>query len=448
MRKTPALWEEFVMKLEDGRWYLVDPDPSVGVPTEPNQRNLCLDMHNNLKFSPRLCLWAVERKLQETYEKPLPGSFAEFALNQLRQYIEGRSEIDDDFYKHLVINTQTRTFEDANYVNSIGSKVVIRPLAESFEISAKKVVWQDLPSASQDAMDTGDLPSGEIPESNEEAAAVDSPPGEMAVEAAADVLEDLPSGKRSRIEAKEEDVEMNELKEEEPPQDDPNAQLPAPEEEAPDFGGDVDLDDDVSETTSQKMQRANRLLSSGILGRFATSSDEEDGEVQLGPRPRIAVPAMANLISNMLSEDREFIDALIEADEERKQRRHEEGVLFTEVQPKEEVRYGEELEERKAHDIFSHTSTREFMEALRPETDENLSSAQSSLEQHLFAGRQNYQRLHSNKMSLLDPLEPETKVKIEVPKPQRTEDPMTVEPEYACALVFMASTSESPMQGV
>ena len=78
-------------------------------------------------------------------------------------------------------------------------------------------------------------------------------------------------------------------------------------------------------------------------------------------------------------------------------------------QPREEVRYGEELEERKAQDIFSHTSTREFMEALRPETDENLSSAQSSLERHLFQGqaRQTYQRLHSNKMSLLDPLEPE-----------------------------------------
>ena len=442
VRKTPALWEEFVMKLEDGNWYLVDPDPSVGVPTEPNARNLCLDIHNNLRFSPRLCLWAVERKLEETYEKPPPGSFAEFALNQLQQYIAGRSEIDDDFYKHLVINTQTRTFEDANYVNSIGSKVVIRPLAETFEISAKKdiqlqetVVWQDPTSASQDAMDTGDLPSGEIPESNEEAEAVDLPSGEMTVEAAeADVLEDLPSGKRSRIEAKEEDVEMNELKEEEPPQDDPNAQLPVPEEEAPDFGGDVDLDDDVSETNSQKMQRANRLLNSGILGRFATSSDEEDGEAQLGPRPRQAVPAMANFISQMLSEDREVIDELIKADEERQQRRHEEGVLFTERQPKEEVRYGEELEERKAHDIFSHTSTREFMEALRPETDENLSSAQSSLENFLFAGRQNYQRLHANKMSLLESLEPETKVKIEVPKPQRTEDPMTVEPEYDCAL--------------
>ena len=384
----------------------------------------------------------MERKLQETYEKPPPGSFAEFALNQLRQYIEGRSKIDDDYYKHLVINTQSRTFEDANYVNSIGSKVVIRPLAETFEISAKKdvqlqrtVVWKDLPSASQDAMDTGDLPSGEIPESNEEAEAVDSPSGEMAVEAEADVPEDLPSGKRSRTEAKEEDVEMNEVKEEEPPQDDPNAQL-APEEEAPDFGGDVEIDDDGSETASQKMQRANRLLNSGILDRFANSSDEEDDAPRLGPRPRLAVPAMANFISSMLSEDKDFIDELLKADEERQQRRHEEGVMFTERQPREEVRYGEELEERKSQDIFSHTSTREFMEALRPETDddENLSSAQSSLEHHLFAGRQNYQRLHSNKMSLLDPLEPEEKIKIEVRKPQRAEDPMTVEPEYDCAL--------------
>ena len=380
VRKTPALWEEFVMKKEDGNWYLVDPDPSVGVPTVANEKNLCLDIHNNLRFSPRLCLWAVERKLKETYEKPPPGSFAEFALNQLRQYIEGRSKIDDDYYKHLVINTQSRTFEDANYVNSIGSKVVIRPLAETLEFSAKKdlqlqrtVVWKDLPSASQDAKDTGDLPTGEIPESNEEAEAVDLPSGEMTVEAEADVPEDLPSGKRSRTEAKEEDVEMNEVKEEEPPQDDPDAPL-APEGEAPDFEGDVEIDDDVSETASQKMQRANRLLNSGILDRFANSSDEEDKDApRLGPRPRLAPTAMANFIGSTLPEDREFIDELITAEEERRQRRHEEGVMFTEKQP----RCGEELEERKAQDIFSHTSTREFMEALRPETDENLSSAQS-----------------------------------------------------------------------
>ena len=244
-------------------------------------------------------------------------------------------------------------------------------------------------------MDTGDLPPGEIPGSNEEAEAVDLPSGEMTVEAEADVPEDLPSGKRSRTEAKEEDVEMDEVKEEEPPQDDPDAQL-APEGEAPDFEGDVEIDDDVSETASQKMQRANRLLNSGILDRFGNSSDEEDEDApRLGPRPRKAAPAMANFISSMLSEDKDFIDELIKADEERQQQRHEEGVMFTEKQPREEVRYGEELEERKAQDIFSHTSTREFMEALRPETDENLSSAQSSLERHLFQepARQAYQRL-------------------------------------------------------
>ena len=54
VRKTPALWEEFVMKLEDRKWYLVDPDPSAGVPTEATEKNLCLDMHNKLRCSPRL----------------------------------------------------------------------------------------------------------------------------------------------------------------------------------------------------------------------------------------------------------------------------------------------------------------------------------------------------------------------------------------------------------
>ena len=44
---------------------------------------------------------------------------------------------------------------------------------------------------------------------------LDLPSGEMAVEATADVPEDLPIGKRSRTEANEEDVEMEEVKEEE-----------------------------------------------------------------------------------------------------------------------------------------------------------------------------------------------------------------------------------------
>ena len=66
-------------------------------------------------------------------------------------------------------------------------------------------------------------------------------------------------------------------------------------------------------------------------------------------------------------------------------------------------------------------------------------SAQTNLELHLFSARENYKRLHTNKMSLLQdamskPLGPEPKIKIEIPKPQPSEDPVAVEPEYECAL--------------
>ena len=117
-----------------------------------------------------------------------------------------------------MINTQTRTFEGVNYVNAIGSKVVIRPLAETFEISAKKdlrlqctVVLLDPASASQDAMATGDAPPGEVPEAKEEAVAADSPSGEMAV-AEEDVQMDAPEQK---------------LKEGAPQEDPQDAQMPA-----------------------------------------------------------------------------------------------------------------------------------------------------------------------------------------------------------------------------
>ena len=138
VRNTPAVWEEFAQRLSTGEMYLVDPDPYAPIPTVPTAENICLDIHNNLRFSPRFCFWAVERKLAETHENLVPGTFAKFVFNELKDYVERRSELQDNFYKHLVINTQTRTFEDPHYVNSIGSKVVIRPLAETLELSIKK----------------------------------------------------------------------------------------------------------------------------------------------------------------------------------------------------------------------------------------------------------------------------------------------------------------------
>jgi len=103
--------------------------------------------------------------LASTGETFLPDSFAEFAYKELQDYVQSCSELEDSFYKHLVINTQSRTFEDPNYVNTIGSKVVIKPLAEALELSVKKdlllqrtmVIPADPASASQDA--SGDLTS-------------------------------------------------------------------------------------------------------------------------------------------------------------------------------------------------------------------------------------------------------------------------------------------------
>jgi len=48
---------------------------------------------------------------------------------------------------------------------------------------------------------------------------------------------------------------------------------------------------------------------------------------------------MARFISQFLQSDREFLDQLLEADSARRQRRHEEGIPFVEIQPNEEVRY-------------------------------------------------------------------------------------------------------------
>ena len=170
VRNTPALWEEFVMRLPSGEYYLVDPNPDAPTPSEATAENICLDIHNNVKFSPRLCLWAIDQKLESVGEVLAPGQFAEFCHKELKEYVDNRAEVDDSLYKHLVINTQSGTFEDPNYVNTIGSKVVIKPVGEMFELSVKKnqtlqrtmIVPQ--PGQSSPSKDvSGDLPPGEMP---------------------------------------------------------------------------------------------------------------------------------------------------------------------------------------------------------------------------------------------------------------------------------------------
>ena len=303
VRRTPALWDEFAMKLPDGSYYLVDPDPRNPVPTLPTHENICLDIHNNVKFSPKLCLWAINRKLESTREVFVPGQFAEFCFKELKKYVESRSDLDDSFYKHLVINTQSRTFEDANYVNTIGSKAVIKPVGEILELSVKKnktlqrTMAQTKVEKDSSAMDeSGDLPPGEMPEDSMEVA---------------EPTEDLPPGEISVEEAKQEDVEMEAQEEEEIPQDE---QIQQEQEEEPDYA--------ESEVSSTTMNRANELVNTQFFEEVAGYGSEDD-EVEVEQRPRIATPVMARFIKHFLHEDLHRIDYQIAAERQQRQRQQE-----------------------------------------------------------------------------------------------------------------------------
>ena len=423
-----------------GEVYLVDPDPYAPTPTTPTAENLCVDIRNNLKFSPRFCFQAVERKLEETHETLAPGTFADFAFGELKQYVESRTEIQYNFYKHLVINAQTRTFEDPNYVNSIGSKVVIRPLAESLELSVKRNQQLQRTMVHHEVAAEGDSPSGEIPEETAELAVEDSPPGEMSTagdplagdlpsgemqveEPMAEVPEDLPSGKRSRTEAKEEeDVEMEapEEEHEEPPQD----ELMQRVVDMPDY----DLDDEDSAPEEEMMERATALIISTVYEHFAF---EEEPEAR-GSGEFVPTKAMAKFLHRFLGSD--FMDEVLEVDEEAKRIREGRAEASMETEVKEEQVYGEELEERKYNDIFTHTSSKEFLQALAPETEDMVTEGQKTIEEHLMSVREGKVKLNKNKMTKLEPLEPKPKTQIEIPEPKPCEDPQKTEPEYECAL--------------
>ena len=220
VRSTAELWEDFAVRNESGEFYLVDPDTNAPTITDPTPKNICLDIHNNVQFSPKMCLWAMDQKLESTRERFIPGQFAEFCYRELKEYVEGRNEVDDSLYQNLVTNTQSRTFEDETYVNNIGSKVVIKPIGEVVEGLLKKertlqrpmeITQPEKASSSRDA--TGYLPSGEIP-----GVSTASTTGYLSSEAA-ESIEDLPSGEISVKEATEEDVEMHSTQDEEVPQD-------------------------------------------------------------------------------------------------------------------------------------------------------------------------------------------------------------------------------------
>ena len=76
----------------------------------------------DIRFEPKLRLWAINRKFVATHESFVPGSCAESCHNE-------------EPYKHLALATYTGMFPEANYINTIGSKPVVKPLGASTELS-------------------------------------------------------------------------------------------------------------------------------------------------------------------------------------------------------------------------------------------------------------------------------------------------------------------------
>ena len=392
------------MRTSTGDFYLVDPDPFAPTPTVPTSGNICLDIHNNVQLSPKLCLWAINQKLEPTGEHSPPGQFAEFCHLELSEYVESRAEVDDSFCKHLVINTLSRTFEDANYVNTIGSKVVIKPVGEIMELSLKKekilqrtMVIPQYEKGSSAEDPTGGLPSGEIPEASEASASgylalgetpevptasasgdlsgeipfvslasvtEDLPSGEISGSQGAEPTEDLPPGKISVEEAKEEDVEMEEPKEEEEE---------VPQHEQMQDAGEVDYAE--SSVSSEAMQRAYELVNSNVNDAITR---EEDPNEPLEPRPRVANRVQAGFLKHWFEYELGRIDNTFQQDRQRRQethqqqceaeRRHEQHQQDDmEEEPavpsaEEGVKiYQDELECRKNMDIFAQPSSAEFL---------------------------------------------------------------------------------------
>ena len=364
--------------------------------------------------------------------------------------------------------------------------MVIKPVGEILELSVKKnkalqrtMVNPQHEQASSAMDESGDLPSGEISEESMEVETGDLPSGKIPESQVAEPTEDLPTGERSVGEAKEEDVEMKEAKDEEVPQDE---QAQQEQEEEPDFGEEEEYAE--SELSEHALLRVNELLNSEIYDFYGHEEDSDDEIQRVNPRPRAASRAQARFIHHMLAEDsvrlentlarereiREEFHRRTREEEQRREQANAAGNLppgetpavpgspghsssgeipdvpieqetkeeqdVTQEKDEEVKIYQEELQGRKDIDIFAQSPTAQFMDLLKPETEEQATSAQRNFE-NLFVqeGVVKTNRPFQNKIAMqIDrPLGAEPKVKVDIPKPEPKGEDHSAE-EYECAL--------------
>ena len=195
------------------------------------------------------------------------------------------------------------------------------------------------------------------------------------------------------------------------------------------FGDDDEQEYPESELSEGALLRVNELLNSRTYELIGMDGDEEEDDFQAeNPRPRIANRAQARFMHEMLREDLQRIDAMLDrerrAREEfhqrsRDQEQHLEEARAAENLPPgetsatpasssgdlptgeipdvqieqekveeqevtqevdEEVKMYQELQCRKEMDIFARTPTAQFMELLKPETEDQAKAPQKNLE--------------------------------------------------------------------
>ncbi len=273
------------------------------------------------------------------------------------------------FYKPLVIDSQSRTFEDETYINTIGSKVVIKPVGEIMELFMKKektlqrtMASPQVEKASSSKDATGYLPSGEI---------LGAPTTES--------TEVLPSGKISVEEVKHEDVEMNAAQDEE---ETPQGEQMQDVEEV-DYG--ESEEEPVEQVLHFELERIDAELQKDEERRQETHQQQREAEGR----------------------------------QEQQQEMQEEETAVPSSE--DEVKgYQEELETRKKIDIFAQPSSAESLRLLKHETESFTTAAQVKMEIFSEQGTKKSNKPFQSKMpiSLDRPLESEPRVKVSVPKPE------------------------------
>ena len=172
-------------------------------------------------------------------------------------------------------------------------------------------------------------------------------------------------------------------------------------------------EEEEEELTDEAMLRAHEIVNSNLYGAVAREGSVDD-EFETEQRPMMASQVQARLLNQFLRNELQEIDADLRREEKQKKylRNH------FRFQKKMKTKVNQEgQEERTKADIFTNTSSSEFLSFLQPESDDRTRQSQDEFEKESITKTMG---AFKNKMpaALDKPLQPEPRVQVNVPKPE------------------------------